>query len=250
MKRFLSLILIVMMFLSAAAEEEISLSPDVQALQQVHRTMMEKYGHTHETLGLFDVHMEHYGSQVLITYTSSGSVPEVLTGKYFAVIAGETVKILWTYDGLDASLWQSGELTSPAWGVKQLTAYLDEHPYTRHTFCEPYEEAVCAGQQEISGGSVAFNEITRENRSAAEGASGLARRALQIVYGLSDEVVARLHWFVDLSTVAQYPDGHKEWNIMLQDNVPDVLDPITYYVTLNGDTGEILHVIHASGGVG
>lgn len=250
MKKILSLLLIVMLFLPAAMAEAVTLAPDMLALQRANSAMAEKYGHTHETLGLFEVSLIQGGEQYLITYTSGGSVPEILTGKYYALVTGEEVHVVWTHDGADAALWQSGELASPAWGVKQLTVYLNEHPYTRSTFCDPYEAAALSEQAKTITGAVPFNEITRDDRSAADAASELARKAVQAMYGLSDEVIARLDWPVDMTTVAHYSDGHTEWLIMLQDNLPDVLDPITYYVLLNADTGEILRITHSSGGVG
>lgn len=249
MKKILTLLLTAMLILPAAMAEEVTLAPDMLALQRANRAMTEKYGHTHETLGLFEVGLIQGGEQYLITYTSGGSVPEALTGKYYALVTGEEVHVVWTHDGVDAALWQSGELASPAWGVKQLTVYLDEHPYTRSTFCDPYEAAALSELEKTVTGAVPFNEVTRDDRSAAEAASKLARKAVQVMYGLSDEVVARLHWPADMTSVAHDPDGHTEWLIVLQDNA-DVLDPVTYYVTLNGDTGEILRITHFSGGVG
>lgn len=251
MKNLLILLLAFILTAPAVMAEEVILSPDLLALQRANQSLMDKYGHTHETLGLFHVSLQCYGEQYLITYRSNGSVPGILTGEYIAIVLDEDIHVIWTHDNADAALWQSGELTSPAWGVKQLTAYLDEHPYTRADFCTPYESAALASAESAAiGGSVPFNELTPEDRAAADEACLLARKAVQIMYGLPDDVVTRLDWPVDMTTVAHCPDGHTKWHIMLQDNVADILDPITYYVTLNGDTGEILRVIHASGGVG
>lgn len=251
MKKLLILLLALVLATPAAMAEEVALSPDVLALQRANQALMDKHGHTHETLGLFNVSLQCYGEQYLITYRSNGSIPDILTGEYIAIVQDEDIHVIWTHDNADAALWQSGELTSPAWGVKQLTAYLDEHPYTRADFCDPYESAALAFAESAAlDDSIPFNEPTHEDRPAADEASVLARKAVQIMYGLPDEVVNRLDWPVDMTTVAHYPDGHTEWYIMLQDNHPDVLDPIVYYVTLNGDTGELLRVIHSSGGVG
>ena len=251
MKKLLLLLLALVLAAPATMAAEITLSPDVLALQRANRVLMDKYGHTHETLGLFHVSLQCYGEQHLITYRSNGSIPDTLTGEYLAIVLDEDIHVIWTHDNADAALWQSGDLNSPAWGVKQLTAYLDAHPYTRADFCDPYESAALASAESAAlDGSVPFNELTHEDRPAADEASVLARKAVQIMYGLPDDVVTRLDWPVDMTTVAHYPDGHIEWHVMLQDNAPDVLDPITYYVTLNGDTGEILRVSHSSGGVG
>ena len=251
MKRIITILLMLALFAPASPAEEITLSPDMLSLQLANQAMINQYGHTHETLGLFNVSLQHHGTYDLIIYRSNGSVPEVLTGYYIALVNSETLQLLWSYDNADTALWQSDDLNSPAWGVKQLTAYLAESPLTRSTFCNPYEEAaLSAAEKAALGNATAFNELTISDRTAANAASGMARQAVQTMYGLSDEVIARLDWPVDMTSVAHYPDGHTEWFIMLQDNIPDVLDPITYYVTLNSDTGEILHISYFSGGIG
>lgn len=250
MKKLLILLLALMLTAPAVIAEEVTLSLDVLALQRANQALMDKYGHTHETLGMFDVQLDRYGEQYLITYRSNGSVPELLTGKYTALVSPEDVHVLWTHDDVDASLWQSGELTSPAWGVKQLTIWLDESPLTRYHFCDPYENALLAAQAEQVSASITVEEVTRDNRSAAEVASQLSRKAVQAMYNLPEEAINRLHWFIDLTELTRYPDGHNEWRIVLQDDVLDVLDPITYYVTIDADTMEILLVTYFVGGVG
>lgn len=247
--RKILMLMLMLMLLPAAVAEEVQFAPEMLALRKANRAMAEKYGHTHETLGLFEVSFIQGGERYLIVYTSSGCIPEVLTGEYYALVNGEDVHLLWTHDGVDASLWQSGELTSPAWGVKQLTVYLDEHPFTRADFCEPYETEALAAQMAAIGGPYPFDEVRCDNRDAAEAACKLACSALQAMYGLSDEEAARLHWFSDMTKLIHY-SGHSEWMIALQDDVPDKLDPIEYCVILNADTGEILRITHSSGGVG
>ena len=250
MKKLLSLLLVLAMLLPSAMAEEIILAPDMLSLQQANQAMISQYGHTHETLGLFNVSLQRHGAHDLIIYRSNGSVPEVLTGDYIALVSSETLQLLWSYDNVDAALWQSGDLNSPAWGVKQLTAYLAESPLTRASFCTPYEEAAPTTQPDIPGGTLSVSEVNKDNRDAAEAASVLARKAVQAMYGLEDEVITRLDWHIDMTTATLHPDGHTEWFIMLQDNIPDVLDPITYYVTLNSATREILYISYFSGGIG
>lgn len=246
MKKLIALLLALMLAIPAALAEEIAFSLEAEALRKSYNALMDKYGHTHETLGLFMPHIARYGTTRLIRYTvGDGNVPDSLAGEYFVLVTGETAQAFWSHDGADAALWQSGDLNSPAWGVKQLTAYLDESPMTRANFCAPYTAA--ADSQQIPAG--AMEGVTLENRASAEAAAAQARVALQDMYGLSDEVVERLDWYKDMSNVCHYSDGHSNWFLMLQDN-GDVLDPISYYVTLDAESGEILRITHSSGGIG
>ena len=215
-----------------------------------YEALTDKYGHTHVTLGLFDPHVTLCGETALIRYTiSDGHVSAALAGEYFVLITPESAQAFWSHDGADAALWQSGDLNSPAWGAKQLEAYLAEHPYTRADFCVPYEEAHYTTALNGEFAADPTDPVNKDNRESAEAAAAQARAALQVMYDLPADVVTGLDWELDLSTQINYRDGHSEWHLMLQDNT-DVLDPITYYVTLDAESHEILRITHFSGGVG
>lgn len=249
MKKLLTLLLAIMLAVSAALAEEIAFSPAAEALRKGYNALKDKYGHTHETLGLFQPHINIYDTTAFIRYTvGDGNVSESLAGEYFVLVTGDSVLAFWSHDGVDAALWQSGDLNSPVWGVKQLTAYLDESPMTRADFCDPYAQAQAAAiNQEYAAD--ALEAVNQDNRASAEAAATQARKALQRMYGLSDEVAQRLDWYKDMSNLCHYRDGHSTWFVMLQDNA-DVLDPISYYVTLDADTHEVIRITHSSGGIG
>lgn len=236
-------------FNKGSTEDALVFSEDVLLMQTANSALIDRYGLTRATLGLFQQELSRCGETAIVTYASSGSIPDSLAGQYFVIITGDSVQPLWTHDAVDPALWQSGELTSPAWGVKQLTAYLDAHPYERADFCTPYVREFSSFDWDpllAAGGS--FQDVCTENRAEAGAARDLAIAAVKAMYGLSDEETAKLSWLIDMCRLYHYPDGHGEWEIMLQDD--DVLDPISYYVTLDEDTGLILKVILSSGGVG
>lgn len=244
MKRTIALLLPLLLLISCTALAEAPVfGLDVLLLQQANAALINKYGLDHLTLGLFDVSIKHFGEAAIVNYTTNGSIPYNLTGEYFVLISENSVQAFWTHDDANAALWQSGDLNSPAWGVKQLTAYLNESPYTRMSFCTPYEETqhpTNATRQE---------DVTKETRESAKAASEIARSAVQAMYALTNEETTRLEWYSDLSSLIHYRDGHSEWHIVLQDNA-DVHDPITYYVTLDAETQVILYITHFSGGIG
>lgn len=251
MKRIITLLLtLLLLFSCTALAEEPAFSPEADALRKGYVALMDKYGHTHETLGLFEPRITLYGSTALITYTiGDGNVSDRLAGEYFVLITGDSAQAFWSHDGADADLWQSGDLNSPAWGVKQLTAYLDESPMTRWDFCAPYEESHYATALNEEYAVNPSDPVNKDTRASAEAAAAQALVALQHMYDLSDEVTDRLDWYADMSNIHHYRDGHSEWFLMLQDNA-DVLDPIRYFVTLDADTHQIIRITHSSGGIG
>lgn len=133
--------------------------------------------------------------------------------------------------------------------MKQLTAYLAEHPYRRGDFCTPYVQTVMPFEMDAflaAGGT--FEDLSNANRVAAQIARNRAIAAVQAMYSLSDAEVSRLSWVVDSIRLYRYPDGHEEWQVMLAE--PDVLDSPAYYVTLDAQTGMILRISISTGGVG
>lgn len=251
MKRIIPLILALLLIFSCTAlAEEPAFSPEVEALYKANTALMDKYGHTHATLGLFAPKVHLYGNTALITYAiNDGNVSDRLAGEYFVLITEDTAHAFWSHDDADASLWQSGDLTSPAWGVKQLTAYLDESPMTRFDFCDSYASAHYPTALNSEYAATPIEPVSKDNRASAEQAVAQAHLALQRMYGLSDEITARLDWYADMSYAIHYRDGRSEWFLMLQDNA-DVLDPISYTITLDTKTHQVMRIRHASGGVG
>ncbi len=243
LKKLLSLLIVLLLAVLPALAEEapaFTLHEDVLLMQTANNALIERYGHTHATLGLFDAALHRCGETTIVTYTSNGSVEASLTGEYFVIISGSDIQPLWTHDAADAALWQSGDLSSPAWGVKQLTAYLAEHPYTRNDFCLPYVKDF--------GVRIITEDVNPGNRPEAAQARQLAMAAVQAMYGLTDEETDALTWVIDMCGVWNYPETEKQWIVLLQDD--DVIDPTCYYVTLNPETGMVYHISISTGGVG
>ena len=71
MKRIIPLILALLQIFSCTAlAEEPVFSPEVEALYKANTALMDKYGHTHATLGLFAPKVHLYGETALVSTPS------------------------------------------------------------------------------------------------------------------------------------------------------------------------------------
>lgn len=247
MFRRLASILFVLLLaaLPALAEDAPAFSYDVLLMQTANNALMGRYGLTSPCFGLFDTEITHYGDAAIVRYIPRSRPHPSLTGEYVVLITHEDVHALWTHDDVDPSLWQSGDLNSPAWGVKQLTAYLHESSFTREDFDAPYipqEQPAYFAQ----GGWVKLypnGELTEEEIALPD---GLARAALRAMYGLTEKETDEMR-ITEIAQV-QYADGHSEWDVNYYHGAAP--DESNYNVMIDGETHMILDVRIVNGGIG
>ena len=248
----LALTLTVCSFLPALAEEAAVpvFNEEMQLLKQANDALRDTYGLSLAVLGLFDAEVSLCGEAAVVVYTPSGGVPDALAGDYFVIISNDEAQVLWSHGSVDPAVWQSGELTSPVWGEKQLQAYLAAGPEGRFDYILTYTPAVIGPYDRIAleaaGGSM--HPVTADNRAEADAASTLALAALQAMYGLTDEEAARLTRVSEMTQLNRYADGSGKWYVMFSGE-PGA-EELSYYVTLDADSGLILQVGLVSGGVG
>lgn len=248
-KKMLAILLTMLLLtLPAMAETALTLSDEVLLLQAANDALTARYGLTVPALGLFDKTIARCGDTSFVTYVTNGNIPASLSGEYHVVVTDGKAQAYWTHDDADPALWQSGELTSPAWGVKQLENYLAESPYTRASFCDPYAapDPDRIGDFISAGGS--YLNPTAEDRPDRDAARARAIEAVKAMYRLSGEEAAKLRRNPDRDKKLVYPDGQIEWRIALVND--DVLDPLTYLVTLDMENNTILRIRVESGGIG
>lgn len=249
MRRLIPLLLALLLFaLPALAEDGPVFTEDALLLQRANRALEARYGLTPAMLGLFDAELTHYGNVCAVRYLPRSRPHPRLTGEYLVLIDGDAVQAMWTHDSVDPALWQSGALTSPAWGAPQLLAYLTAGSFDREYFDEPYYTALPVDRAAFPGDGFQGLEYRTGDLTEQEIAvpAALGRAAVQEMYSLPDDAAAEMR----LVNVVLYTsaDGYAVWGVhFYHDTEPD---EINYTVRIDAETSEILTVAVITGGIG
>ena len=131
MKKRLSagLILAVVLMLaavSALAVYALTRSPEAEAMYQARQAVMDAYGLTAETMGLFHAEHQETDGGWRVTFRASGMVDAGRAGVYTVEKTADGMTAAWSHDGLDPALWRGGDLSAPAYGQEQLLCALNE----------------------------------------------------------------------------------------------------------------------------
>lgn len=225
------------------------LNEELLLLKEANDTLMSHYSLTLAALGLFTAEVGDCGDTAIVTYRSTGAVPEALTGTYYVLLTDDGAKAMWTHDKADPALWQSGDLTSPAWGMPQLEAYLKVSSYERQASFSPYFPAEAPDNLYafLDAGGL-YTEVNSSNRDEAYAARDRARQAVQVMYSLTEEEAASLHIYTDGIRHVRYPDGHGEWEVSIATG--QLPEEVGFFVTLEESSYRILTISISSGGVG
>lgn len=212
MKKKLSFALVMMLILSlltvgALAVAALNWSPQASAVNQARQALMDKYDLTQETIALFHDTYEKNEDGWKVIFRSGG-VHESLAGEYTVSIKDGAADASWSYDFLDKALWENGSLDAPAWGQKQLYAYL-------HDDTEEAKEINIARWHEsatLAPGTAANPTPTpRPADSADDEAYGytsvepdqqarkIAAAAMMEIYGFAESDIAAGEWLDDFS---------------------------------------------------
>lgn len=86
--------------------------------------LYRRYGLDEQALGLFYEYQDkRQDGSTLLRYEPVNLQPE-RTGRYEVLIRGDQASASWSHDKVDAAMYADGSLSAPAWGEKQLKAYL------------------------------------------------------------------------------------------------------------------------------
>lgn len=247
MRRFISLVLLLLLALPALSEGSPVFSRDAQALQTANAILYERYGLTPHLLGLFDVEITRYGDVAVVRYLPRSRPHPSLTGEYLVLIDSDGAQALWTHDGADPALWQSGALNSSVWGAPQLLKYLEAGSFDREYFDAPYAPSEPENPLDrITYGVTDFESITGDLTEAEYARpAAIGRAAVQAMYSLSDEAAAEMH--LVNAVLYLFSDGNLWALHFYHDTLPD---EINYTAYLDGDSFEVLRVTVHTGGIG
>ena len=110
MRRFLLILLTLMLALPAPAEEAPAFSADALLLKTANEALEARYGLTPHLLGLFDAELTRYGDVATVRLLPRARPHPSLAGEYLVLISPDSVQAFWSHDDVDPAIWQSGEL--------------------------------------------------------------------------------------------------------------------------------------------
>lgn len=252
---------IVLMASVALAAVTLIYSPSASALNQARNALIEQYGLTHTTLGLFTHSLSMDGDTITFTFADDlmasygGNA-----GDYTVTLRDGEVIASWTHDEADPALWQSGDLDAPIWGQPQLEAILRERTLAGTAIGESdcddsgvtYEFASSTPAPapaetpelvpiEIAPVTPAPGELTEAEALA------IVRAALMETFGLTEDDIANTDFFrCELMQVGDYPLRHWSVNAWCQKDGFDW----NMYVEIDASTGEITAIVMQTGGNG
>lgn len=217
----------------------------VQAQKAANSILLEKYGISSESLGLFVVEtsVDEYGTHVY--YSALPFLPMDRIGEYEVLITEDGTEGAWSHDDKDPALWESGAPECPYWGEKQLQAYLAVDGDERDEWLEKY---LADGFEAVDSPSVYDTlEYTvvepEEGDLTSRQVREYAKTAVADVYGLTEEEAAQLE-------VTIYPkllrcmDGRRLWDVGFGTY------ECSFRILLDAETGEVVHIKMESGGNG
>ena len=240
-------------------------SPKVDTLTLADKTLEETYGVNQAMLGYFHrTVQEQADGTTVFSYEGFENLSYVL-GTYTVTVNGNKAAAVWSRDGEDTS----GGLDADAWGVEQLAemlristtehevkTYFDKadainakHGLTfenRITATAESEEEYAARQKKIK----ALQKLTQEE------IEDLARKALALTYGLTEDQIKALRTEADMYYYCYKNDRPcLEVYFFLQQKTsddPDIWPEWTemdgqYWVSVNVETGVIEDILYDSG---
>ncbi|MBQ7849753.1 MAG: hypothetical protein IJ343_08550 [Clostridia bacterium] len=249
-KRFVKTFVIVMlavlcMSTVALAAVMLNYSPQVRVRKQAMQALHDTYGLSRSSLGLFSVELVEDETGVHAWYRAHSFLPTDRVGDYHVLIAGEDVSVSWTHDDKDPALWLSGDPKSPYWGEKQLQTYLTKGIGERDVWLQQFLKEDVKEPDELSiYGTLSFVAVQAEAGDMPfREAQALADTALMDFYGLTETEVARYDHYID-PRILLCDDGRRLWEITIAD-----LETV-FNVLVDASTGEIVHIVHLTGGNG
>lgn len=267
MKRKLTLSLALMMAIAlmasvAFAAVTLIYSPSASAVNQARSALIEQYGLTHTTLGLFTQGLSMDGDAITVTFDGSWMAAYGgNAGEYAVTLRDGEVIASWTHDEADPALWQSGAPDAPIWGQPQLETFLREKTIGGTVINAPdadessvaYEFATCtpepapAGEPELVHIQIIEVAPSPDDLSKDE-ALAITRAALMESYGLSEAEIAD-DVDVDSCRLLQIGDySPRVWSISAWCQM-DGFD-WRMYIEIDASTGEILILDMQTGGNG
>lgn len=245
---------------SALAVYALTRSPEAEAKYQARQAVMDAYGLTAETMGLFHAEHEETDGGWRVTFRALANIDPQRAGVYTVEKTADGRTAAWSHDGLDPALWRGEDLTAPAYGQEQLLYALNEGQEEALALAR---ESAASGPMQTPPAPAPVNEDASvwmdvrevepgpEDMSLAE-AKEIMRAAAQEELGLSGAGAAAVGAAEDFDEVGarlvEDNAGRRMWEFAVEVDVGDT--HISGGVFVDANTGEIVLFDYASGGNG
>ncbi len=239
------LVVLLCMTTAATAAVTIRYSTKLSVQKLAMQALHDAYGLTRSSLGLFTVEFVEDETGVHVWYRANAFLPTERVGDYHVLIDGGDASVSWTHDDKDPALWLSGDPESPCWGEKQLQVYLTMDIVERDAWLQQFlTENAEEGDELSTYGSLSFVVVRAEAGDMPfREAQALADAALMDFYGMTETEVARYEHNID-PRMLLCADGRRLWEITIADAMN------TFNVLVDASTGEIVRIVHLTGGNG
>lgn len=245
---------------SALAVYALTRSPEAEAKYQARQAVMDAYGLTAETMGLFHAEHEETDDGWRVTFRALANIDPGRAGVYTVEKTADGRTAAWSHDGLDPALWRGEDLTAPAYGQEQLLYALNEGQEEALALAR---ESAASGPMQTPPAPAPVNEDASvwmdvrevepgpEDMGLAE-AKEIMRAAAQEELGLSGAEAAAVGAAEDFDEVGarlvEDNAGRRMWEFAVEVDLGDT--HISGGALVDACTGEIVLFDYESGGNG
>lgn len=253
-------IALVLASITALAAIVLTRSPQADALTRARAALSEKYGLSHDALGIFNMTDSQEGDTWTVVFTSDTFHPR-LVGEYKVVLEKDSAASSWTYDNEDKTVWEQAGLKSPVWGQAQIAEALRDPDAASQINMALYQESpvppnpnmpepeVLEGRSEserywngeiVQEGTPGPGDLTRDDALA------IAQQLIVEDFGLSRAEVEAGSVISERFYLRK--DGGSLWGFSIYVEKDGVAWDCG--VTMDGKTGEVLYSNIITGGNG
>ncbi|MBQ6481785.1 MAG: hypothetical protein IJI45_11765 [Anaerolineaceae bacterium] len=235
-------VILMTMIISTALALGITFSIRYQIQRQAAEVIKSTYGLTDEMLDLFTYKRENTENGWIASFEANAIHQKELGFYTVEKEADGTLSVTWSNDNADQELVASGELTSPAWGAKQLARIIpfyrqrmDRWKNVQNMDDLTLEEkaALDAPLLEVQEIGLLINIVPEKDDISVEMAKEIAMKAVTEKYGVSEEALAKKK--IDISFYLYGGTDRREYRISMDD-----LDS-SYVINISSPDGNVTY---------
>ena len=235
-------VILMTLIIGTALALGITFSIRYQIQRQAAEAVKSTYDLTDEMLDLFTYKRENTEKGWIASFEANAIHQKELGFYTVEKEADGTLSVTWSHDNADQELVSSGELTSPAWGAKQLARiipfyrqHMDRWKNVQKMDDLSLEEkaALDAPLMEVQEIGLLINIVPEKDDISVEMAKEIAMKAVTEKYGVSEEALAKKK--IDISFYLYGGTDRREYRISMDD-----LDS-SYVINISSPDGNVTY---------